>query len=208
MTTKKTTITIFLVIIALATLPFFFKDGDAKKVQLKNNTIVAFGDSLTYGVGSTSGNDFVSLVSKKIGRPIINEGKSGDTTESALSRVDAVLTHNPGLVILLLGGNDYLRRVPKSTTFNNLGKIIERLKANGSVVLLLGVRGGLLKDNYEEDFKSLAKKYDLAYVPNVLDGLLGNREFMSDEIHPNDVGYEKISSRVVSVINSMIIQSR
>jgi lysophospholipase L1-like esterase len=69
--------------------------------------------------------------------------------------------------------------------------------------LLLGVRGGLLKDNFDEDFEILASKYNTAFVSNVLSGLILDKRYMSDEIHPNDMGYEKIAERVYPVLKEI-----
>lgn len=170
----------------------------------KNLVVVAFGDSLVAGQGSTSGNDFISLLSKEIGINIINKGQNGDTTESALVRIDDILALDPGVVVLLLGGNDYLRRVPEEATFKNLDKIITRFKENNTKVVLLGVRGGLLKDNYEESFADLANTHDLFYVPNVLKGLLGKQDLMSDQVHPNDKGYRIIADKVLPVVKKAL----
>ncbi len=107
-------------------------------------------------------------------------------------------------MLLLLGGNDYLRRVPPAQTFANMGKIIADLQSRGAVVLLLGIRGGLLQDNFAAEFETLAKKYHTAYVSDVLDGLLGNQALMSDEVHPNDAGYAAIAARVAPELKRLI----
>jgi acyl-CoA thioesterase I len=196
---------LLLIVVAIVAICFFyFKNFSVKIEPPKNSIIVAFGDSLVQGVGATEGNDFVSVASQKVGAPILNKGRSGDTTASALERIDEVLVEDPGIVVILLGGNDYLRRIPKETTFENLHTIISRLKENNTRVLLLGVRGGLLRDTYESDFADFAKKEQVVYVSNVLDGLIGNKEFMADEIHPNDKGYLKIAERVAPVLQKMI----
>lgn len=169
----------------------------------KGTSVVAFGDSLVEGVGATQGKDFVSLLSRNLGLPIVNLGKSGDTTASALERVDSIFENDPGVVIVLLGGNDYLRRVPMSQTFANLSKIVTTIQSKGAAVLLLGVRGGLLYDSYDDDFASFAKAHKVGFVPNVLDGLVGDTKLMSDSIHPNDAGYEKIAAKVLPVLRSM-----
>lgn len=185
------------VVVAIAVVGWFVLREVSPLVPVpKNSTIVAYGDSLVQGVGATEGNDFVSVVSRKIGIPIINAGKSGDTTDSALTRLDQIVASDPGVVILLLGGNDYLRRISKEKTFQNLQQIVTTLQKNNTVVLLLGVRGGLLTDTYDGDFKDFAKKNNLPYVPNVLKDLLGNKKFMFDQIHPNDAGYKIIAERV------------
>ena len=166
--------------------------------------IVAFGDSLVAGYGSNSGHDFVSLLSENIGKPIENMGTPGDTTEQGLARVAAVIAKHPSVVILLLGGNDYLQKKPRDETFKNLGEIIQKLQADGAVVLLLGVRGGLLHDNFASEFSSLSRTYGTAYVPDVMAGIIGNSKMLSDEVHPNDAGYALIAGRVYPVLKKLV----
>lgn len=166
----------------------------------KNETIVAFGDSLVEGVGAKEGNDFVSLLSEKLGRPVVNLGTSGDTTRDGLARLDDVLQKDPGLVLLLFGGNDYLRRIEESETRDNLAVIIERLQAEGSAVMLLGVRGGVLRDSRKAMYKDLSREYETLYMENVLDGLLGNPDYMYDTIHPNDRGHRIIADRLYKIL--------
>ncbi|MEK7460458.1 MAG: GDSL-type esterase/lipase family protein [Patescibacteria group bacterium] len=195
----------FALLVCTPFLYFVFRsDEPIKNFPPKNHTVVAFGDSLVEGVGATEGNDFISAVGRNLEISIINKGKSGDTTATGLSRLQDVLDENPGVVLVLLGGNDAIRRVPKEETFKNLGTIIERLEGSGVVVILLGVRGGILADGYEEDYKTLAKKYQTAYVPNVLEGLITNPDLMYDGIHPNDKGYQIIAERITPVLKDVL----
>lgn len=199
-------LTSFVLVVCVFLIFYFVLNKDDYTNYPSNGTdIVAFGDSLIQGVGASSSNkNLVSILSKKIGKPIVNLGVSGNTTADGISRLNEIDRYKPKVVILLLGGNDYLRKVPKETTFNNLGKIIEDIHSRGAVVLLLGVRGGLLKDNFDEDFEILASKYNTAFVSNVLSGLILDKRYMSDEIHPNDMGYEKIAERVYPVLKEIL----
>lgn len=181
----------------------------SKKETIKNypsawTDIIAFGDSLVEGVGATAGNDFVSLLSAKIGLSIINLGVSGNTTKDGLARVGELDKYKPKIVLLLLGGNDHLKKIPIETTFENLGKIIENIQARGAVVFLLGVKGNLLGDNFKPEFERLRQKYKTAYVSNVLDGLFGRAEYMADPIHPNDAGNKIIAERIFPVLEKLI----
>jgi acyl-CoA thioesterase I len=204
-------ITWTVIIVGLALVVFFvFKSGQGPITNINStgSTIIAFGDSLVRGVGSTPDNDFVSLLSKKTGEPIINLGVSGDTTQSALARIDMLWQHQPKIVIVLLGGNDYLRRVPIEETFQNLNAIIDAIHARGSAVLLLGVRGGLLRDTYNDRFEEFARAKKVGFVPNVLDDIIGDKTLMSDTIHPNDTGYKKIADKVSPVLEKMLETNR
>jgi lysophospholipase L1-like esterase len=183
---------------------FFFFDGtpDIPK-PTREGPIVAFGDSLVYGIGSSRGG-FVKILEESIGEPIVNKGVPGDTTESGLLRLGEVIALKPRIVIVLLGGNDYLKRVPHDETFANLASIIERLQNDGAAVLLLGVRGGVLRDNFAERYEMLAEEYNTAYVHDVLEETLGAPGYMDDQIHPNDRGYRVIADRIQPVLAAML----
>jgi acyl-CoA thioesterase-1 len=188
----------------VALIWYFNRPAPVRNYPSQGTDIVAFGDSLVEGVGASSQKDFVSLLSAQIGEPIHNLGVAGNTTADGLARIDDLDEYNPRIVILLLGGNDYLRRVPPETTFYNLGKIIEELQSRGAMVLLLGVRGGVLSDNFADQYQDLSEMYETAYVPNVLDGLLGHQEYMYDSIHPNDTGYARIADRIAPVLERLL----
>ena len=188
-------------------LVFFFSQKPAPIANYPSSgtDVIAFGDSLVQGVGASSpSTSFVSLLSEKIGQPIVNLGVSGNTTQDGINRLSELDNYKPKVVLLLLGGNDKLTQVPKEKTFQNLEIIIQNLQARGAIVLLLGVKGSLIGDNYEADYKNLSKKYHTAYVSDVLSGLFGNAKYMSDTVHPNDLGYKEISDRIYPVIIKLL----
>ncbi len=182
----------------------FSKDSEIKNYPSNGTDVVAFGDSLVSGVGSSRDGGFVDLLSKKIGREIINLGVPGNTTEDGLKRLSQLDKYKPKVVILLLGGNDHLRKVPIDTTFENLETLVRGIQDRGAIVLLLGVKGNLLGDKFKSRFEDLSEKYGTAYVPDVLSGLFGNPKYMSDAIHPNDLGYTKITDKIYPVLLSLI----
>jgi acyl-CoA thioesterase I len=179
---------------------FFTPERTITNFPSQGTDIIAFGDSLIYGTGATEGHDFVSLLSAQIGAPIVNLGVPGNTTADGLARLSDLDAYHPKVVILLLGGNDHLKRVPKETTFKNLSNIIESIQARGAIVLLLGVKGSLFGDQFASEFETLRKRYHTALVSNVLDGLFGTAEYMADSVHPNDAGYQIIANRVHAAI--------
>ena len=159
-------------------------------------SVIAFGDSLVAGYGAPSGADFVSKLSSSTGIPIRNMGRNGDTSASGLARIQDVLDAKPDIVIVLLGGNDALKRTSPAETERDIAAILDALAAAGIRPILVGVIGGFPTDPYAPMFKRLAERYDAAYVPNILAGLIGNNEFMSDAIHPNSDGYTRIAARI------------
>ncbi len=159
--------------------------------------IVALGDSLTAGVGATEGNTYVDVLSRRAGVPIVNEGESGDRTNDALNRLDAdVLSRNPDIVIVFLGGNDILQLVSIDDTIENLELIIARIKATNADVVLVGTHDTTFQRTREARFRELAHDTDVAYVPDALDGILGRSSLLSDPVHPNDAGYRIVADRI------------
>lgn len=201
---------LYIFLLGASVLGLFFFINLNKSSQIKNypsngKDIIAFGDSLIFGQGASSDDkNFISLLSQRIGKKIINLGVPGNTTQDALDRINELEKYNPKVVIVLIGGNDYLKKVPIETTFKNLEKIIKKIHDSGSVVLLLGVRGGLLTDKFDTEFEKISSKYHTAYVSDVLSGLVTNMQYMSDAVHPNDLGYQKIADRVYPVLLKII----
>lgn len=169
-----------------------------------NGEWVAFGDSLTSGFGASEGNDFPTLLGKRINRKILNKGVPGETSENALSRVEEIARLQPRVVLLCLGGNDALQQLPLDKTFANILAIIDRLQQAGSFVVLIGVRSASVSDRYSSPFKTLAKEKHVFYVPNILSGILGSPSLMSDYVHPNDEGYKAIAERLEKILNPLL----
>ncbi|MEX0672888.1 MAG: CFI-box-CTERM domain-containing protein, partial [Candidatus Paceibacterota bacterium] len=173
---------------------------------VNNLDIVAFGDSLTVGVGS-SDNGYVSDLERWTELSIDNEGRTGDTTEDALNRLDtAVLRKDPDIVIVLLGGNDILQDVPKEETFDNLEEIVTRIQDNGAHVILAGAHGQLFRFDREQDYQELADETNAAYVRNIMQDIHGKPSRLSDPVHPNDEGYEIMAERIFTVLQEVIAE--
>ena len=204
---ERKNLIILILIVLMATIGLFFifkKSPTITNFPSSGENIVAFGDSLVQGMGSTDGNDFVSILSRKIGEPIINLGVSGNTSADGLARINTVQAQDPKVVILLLGGNDFLRKIPTEETFKNIKQMVIELQQNGSVVVLIGIQGGLLGDPYEKYFEDIARTRGTLYVPSVLKGIIGKTNMMSDAIHPNNAGYEKMAEKILPVLQKAL----
>ena len=174
-----------------------------QKVMVTNTgPIVAFGDSLIQGIGATAGNTLPEQISELINQPVLNLGVSGNTSAQGLSRISDIPT-NASLVILSLGGNDILRKVPLTETEENLDLITKTLTDNGSVVLLLDIRAPVFGRPYKQLYQRVAAGNDqVLLAENVFEGVIGNQALMSDPIHPNDAGYQIMAERINAVIRN------
>jgi acyl-CoA thioesterase-1 len=205
MTRKKGALVLIILLCAVLWWVFGTRGYEITNAPIQNGPIVAFGDSLVFGTGAQTKGGFVTILQERLDENIINAGVPGDTTADGLKRLQSdVLSHNPALVLVLLGGNDVLQDVPKETTFSQLQTIVQRLQEKGAVVVLLGVRSGVLRDAYKGEYKQLAKDMGALFVPDVLDGLIGNPKYMSDAVHPNDAGYEIIAKKIEEVLRNSL----
>ena len=181
-------------------LPLFFflltACGQTEQPALRGQNIICFGDSLTYGTGAPRNKSYPAQLSDLIGQPVINAGIPGDTTARALQRLNRdVLSHSPRIVLITLGGNDLKNGVPSNTAFQNLNEIVKAVQAEGALVVLGGIKMLFWDRGYDEEYEKLAEETGAILIPNILNGLIGNVELMSDTIHPNEAGYEIMARR-------------
>ncbi|MBL7197762.1 MAG: arylesterase [Candidatus Omnitrophica bacterium] len=177
-------------------------------VDSKGKNIICFGDSLTFGYNAGTQNSYPNVLSKILGREVINAGKNGDTVATALNRLKKdVLENDPLLVIVILGANDFLQGIPKKQTLDNLEIIIRRIKSKGAMVAL-GQIGPFKMYDYKEDYKRLANAEDVLLIRDILGGIFGHPDLMSDSIHPNSKGYVEMAEKVYKAIAPILKQNK
>lgn len=171
----------------------------------RGTNVIAFGDSLTAGYGARESEDYPSVLATLLGTPVLNAGVSGDTTGSALARLDSdVLARDPRVVIVGLGGNDFLRRMPLAETEANLRNTIRRIHAARAMVVLLGFRFPSLGPSYEKMYERVAEEEGCLLIPDLLDGILRDPALRSDAIHPNARGYRVMAERVAAPCRKLL----
>ena len=168
-------------------------------------TIVAFGDSLTFGTGATTAQSYPSQLSRMIGEEVINLGVPGDTTADALARIEQVIAKNPRIVLLTIGGNDLKNGADKDLAFENIRQMIKQLQEAGALIIIGGIEIPLLDRGFSDAYKTVAKETRSVLLPNVLQGIMGNRKLMSDSIHPNADGYKIMAEKFHEVMKPFLI---
>jgi len=167
------------------------------------STVLAFGDSVTFGTGAESGEDWPTRLAAMTHWSVVNAGVPGDTAEAATNRIQSLLDeHRPSLVIIELGGNDFLRRRPASAVKENLRRIVKAAKAaRAGVVLvavpelsLLGVVTGKPADS--PIYEQLGEEENVPVIDEVFSDILGQPELRTDNIHPNAEGYRRMAEGI------------
>lgn len=177
--------------------------------------IVAFGDSLTAGLGVAAEEAYPARLQRRLDEKglryrVINAGVSGDTTAGGVRRVDWVLKSRPDLVILELGGNDGLRGLKLDETKANLERIIKRCQDASVTVILAGMKlppnyGTEYTKSFEAIYPALAKQYRVTLIPFFLDGVAGSASLnQADGIHPTSEGYRIIADKVLETVKPLL----
>ena len=164
-------------------------------------SVLALGDSITFGTGATPDTSYPAVLARLTGWNVINAGVPGDTSAQALERLpDLLQEHLPALVLVSIGGNDFLRRVSEASTRANIRAICQQCLAAGAQVLLIGVPQPSLVAAVARSlsdhpmYAELAKDLKLPLHADGWSEVLADAALRSDAIHANAKGYEKFAS--------------
>ena len=167
--------------------------------------IICFGDSITFGYGAGTGEDYPTQMGKLIDMPVINAGLSGDTSTEGLVRLDSdVLQKDPYLVLIEFGGNDFIKNVPEEMTIKNTEEMIDKIQAKGAMVALVDISAGMFMGRYRGLFAKVAAKKKAIFIPSVLNKIITNPSMKSDFLHPNASGYTEIARRIKNGIGAYL----
>jgi len=193
-------IVIFVLILGLVWYVWPDSKYEVKNVGNANHAIVVLGDSLSYGKGAPAEGSYPALLEKSLNRSVINMGLNGDTAVNAKQRVKTALDYHPYMVLIEFGGNDFMRGVAFNSTLEAIEEMIDAVQAAGAVAVLVDTGGNYVMGKYSKAYKKLARQKGAVFVPGILDGIMGKRELMSDQVHPNAAGYKMIAAKVEKAI--------
>ena len=167
----------------------------------ETDTVLAFGDSLTYGTGVERGASYPDRLARSLGITVINAGVPGELASHGAARLPALLEqHDPALVVLCHGGNDILRRRPMDALESALRDMIETARASGAEVVMLGVPGRNLGLRAPAVYERVADALAVPADVDTLSDLISDRRMKSDQVHLNAAGYARLAQAVHELI--------
>lgn len=193
---RRTCITTFTVLSLLAAC------GKAKRHTAvgAGQTVLAFGDSVTFGTGASGGEDWPTLLAAATGWHVVNAGVPGDTAQAAQARLPELLAqHRPALVIVEIGGNDFLRRRSAAEVKEDVRRLLQVVKAGGAQAVLVAVPALSVmaavagRPSDAPLYAELADEEQVPLVPDVFSDVLGNAALRTDPVHPNAAGYRQMA---------------
>ena len=189
--------------------------AELRPAPAEGPTVIFLGDSLTAGFGLAAEQAYPAIAARLLAQRgltvrAINAGVSGDTTAGGLARLDWLLSQRPAILFVCLGANDGLRGLPLDATEANMRAIVERSQRAGVRVVLAGMQlppnyGPTYAAEFRGIFTSLAKEYELDFVPFLLEGVAADPALnLPDGIHPNARGQEIVAETVARALEPVV----
>lgn len=177
--------------------------------------ILALGDSITAGYGLAPEEALpvkleARLKADGFDASVINGGVSGDTTAGGLARLDWALADHPRFALVALGANDALRGLDPGQAYDNLDKILARLKDAGVKALLVGMRAPTnWGRDYQRDFDAiypkLAAKWHVPLYPFLLEDVALDPTLNQDDgLHPNAAGVAVMVKGMAPAVETLL----
>jgi acyl-CoA thioesterase-1 len=135
-----------------------------------------------------------------LGRAVVNRGRNGDTAGDALERVDGVVALQPKVVVVALGGNDMLQRLPIPQTVAAMTRIFDRLLDTGAMVAFVAIDPPLASTARMDAIRGLCRERGVLWIGGAMTDLWQDHSRMADQIHPNAAGYRLMAERVAGAL--------
>ena len=186
----------------LVTLAGCGRDKKTAQPVPPGSTVLALGDSLTFGTGASAETSYPTVLAGLTGWNVVNAGVPGDTSAQALARLPALLAeHHPKLVIVSIGGNDFLRKLPESDTRTNVHAICKQALDAGAQVLLVAVpratvAAALGQMTDHALYAEVAKDLKIPLQREAWGEVLAQPDLRADAVHANARGYAQFARSV------------
>jgi len=163
--------------------------------------VLAFGDSLTYGTGARPEESYPAILASLIGRRVVNAGVPGEVSGEGVARLPRVLEETrPALMILCLGGNDFLRQLDDTRVRDNLRTMVRMARERGVEVVLMAVPKLGFGLRVPDFFNRIAEEEKVPLEGECIEEVFANAALKSDPIHPNASGYRRIAESLARLL--------
>ena len=194
----------YIIIVAVAILALLnFNTHEEDHMRLTpQETILAFGDSLTYGFGASPSESYPAQLSKLTGLRVINAGVNAETSQEGLHRLPPLLEdHSIKLMILFFGGNDIMQKRSMKHLKANLKTMIKMAKSHNIEVLLIALPNfSIFGISDLELYKEISKEENVPLLSHMYANIITEPSLKSDQIHPNAKGYRVMAEKIFAAL--------
>ncbi len=172
--------------------------------------VACLGDSLTaFG--------YPRRLQKLVSIPVVDLGRDGISTDDAIKLLTSLTEANPQVVVIELGGHDYLKGRSRAATKENLETIIDACQAMGAEVVLMEIPRGFITDPFSALERQIARERGLELIPDTAIRelvlwspfappgmwLRPDRQLSDDGLHPNARGNESLAEYVAEALTRL-----
>jgi lysophospholipase L1-like esterase len=202
MNLKRYNVFIYMLVAILLVIGLTACSPTPKLSRLANDAvIVAFGDSITFGIGASEEESYPVVLEKLTKRKVVNAGVPGEVTASGLSRLPEILEREkPALLIICHGGNDLLRRLGDQQAADNIRSMIRLAKQREVAVVLVAVPSPGILLSPAPMYREIAKELKVPLEEKTLSSVLSDNSLKSDYIHPNAAGYKRLAEAIATLL--------
>ncbi len=189
-------------LVALAAVPLAACGRKAPRFATvaPGSTVLALGDSLTYGTGAAPEAAYPARLAELTGWTIVNSGVPGNTSAQARERLPGLLAvHAPKAVLLSIGGNDFLRQAQEAETRAHIAAMLDAIRAAGAQAVLIAVPrpaviAALLRAFDDHPlYAALAEEERVPLFAAGWSKVLSDPRLRADQIHANAAGYGRFA---------------
>ncbi len=202
---KQITSLLLLMVMTIAPVVFAYACPDANGLVDINCDgkveIITFGDSITYGERDSTGLGYPGRINQIFpNAQVVNLGVSGESSQRGRSRASSAFSVgvDPDYIIVLEGVNDYfLDDRSSSKTRSNLLSIVNRGEDSGAITLLAKLTA--VKRSGQSSWVRSVNNAISSYA-EIDFYMLGDQILSSDNLHPNDNGYQAMAEVAANVL--------
>ena len=166
-------------------------------------SILAFGDSLTFGYGADKDQSYPAQLSKLIHMKVINEGINGELSREGLLRLKPLLNnYQPQLLLLCHGANDILQKLDHDKMAANLRAMTKLAQDKNIQVIMIAVPDINTSLTPLKQYQQVAEQMNIIVENNLLSNLLNQPSLHIDNIHPNHLGYQKMAEAIANLLTA------
>lgn len=167
----------------------------------EDEVILAFGDSITSGLGVVKGKSYPEILEGLSHRKVISSGVPGELTVEGLMRLPLVLDkYRPALLLLCHGANDLMRKTGEGAASENLKLMVILAIERGIEVVIVGVPNPGVSIMPPDFYRDVAEEFLIPYEGHLLKNILSNNQLKADYIHPNEKGYRYLAEGIFELL--------
>jgi len=167
----------------------------------QNGVVLAFGDSITYGIGASMDESYPAVLGRLINRRVVNAGIPGEISGDGLARLPELLEREkPALVIICHGANDLLRGMDLHQAADNLRAMVRLTRERGVAVVLVAVPAFGYTLSPLPFYGEVARAAGVPCQQKLLSDILSKQSLKADFVHPNAAGYRIMAESLADLL--------